>query len=129
MSTGFFNFFSIIPAIVSIGFIVILGFIIVVAVRGIGQWSKNNNSPVLTVEARVAAKRLAVSHSTHHHGTDTSMHHTTSSTTYYVTFEVQSGDRMELRVPDGEYGMLIEGDKGSLTFQGTRYKGFERTRL
>ena len=25
-----------------------------------------------------------------------------------------------------EYGMLAEGDRGRLTFQGTRYKGFER---
>ena len=25
-----------------------------------------------------------------------------------------------------EYGMLVEGDKGYLTFQGTRYLGFER---
>ncbi|MBO5258463.1 MAG: DUF2500 family protein, partial [Clostridia bacterium] len=24
------------------------------------------------------------------------------------------------------YGMLVEGDKGYLTFQGTRYLGFER---
>ena len=25
-----------------------------------------------------------------------------------------------------EYGLLIEGDKGNLSFQGTRYLGFER---
>jgi hypothetical protein len=54
------------------------------------------------------------------------MHHTSSSTTYFTTFEVESGDRMELRVPEKEYGMLVEGDTGRLTFQGTRYKGFER---
>jgi len=56
--------------------------------------------------------------------------HSTSSstTTYFTTFEVESGDRMELKVPDKEYGMLVEGDEGKLTFQGTRYKGFERNR-
>mgnify|MGYP000951229907 FL=1 len=54
------------------------------------------------------------------------MGHTTSSTTYYVTFQVESGDRIELIVPDDEFGMLVEGDTGRLTFQGTRYKGFER---
>ena len=26
-----------------------------------------------------------------------------------------------------EFGMLVEGDRGKLTFQGTRYLGFERT--
>ena len=51
-----------------------------------------------------------------------------SSTTYFATFEVESGDRMELKVSDKEYGMLAEGDIGKLTFQGTRYKSFERNR-
>ena len=27
-----------------------------------------------------------------------------------------------------EYGLLAEGDRGKLTFQGTRYLGFERQR-
>lgn len=44
----------------------------------------------------------------------------------YVTFQVESGDRMELNVSGTEYGMLIEGDYGELTFQGTRYLGFVR---
>ena len=33
---------------------------------------------------------------------------------------------MELHVAGHEYGMLIEGDQGMLSFQGTRYLGFER---
>jgi len=90
--------------------------------RGIGQWNKNNNSPRLTVPATVVAKRDCVSHS--HSGVNNQHHHT--STTYYVTFQVESGDRMELRVSGNEYGMLVEGDYGNLTFQGTRYLGFVR---
>ena len=54
------------------------------------------------------------------------MHHTSHSTTYYVTFQVESGDRMELHVTGQEFGLLVEGDQGKLTFQGTRYLGFER---
>ena len=42
------------------------------------------------------------------------------------TFQVESGDRMELPVSGREYGMLAEGDIGKLTFQGTRYLSFER---
>lgn len=49
-----------------------------------------------------------------------------TSTSYYVTFEVESGDRMELHVSGSEYGMLAEGDYGQLTFQGTRYLDFVR---
>lgn len=45
---------------------------------------------------------------------------------YYVTFQVESGDRREFRVTGSEYEMLSEGDKGKLTFQGTRYLGVER---
>ena len=33
---------------------------------------------------------------------------------------------MEFYVDGYEYGMLVEGDKGMLSFQGTRYLGFER---
>jgi hypothetical protein len=35
---------------------------------------------------------------------------------------------MEFGVRDTEYGMLAEGDTGKLTFQGTRYLGFERAK-
>ena len=45
---------------------------------------------------------------------------------YYVTFQVESGDRMEFEVSGTEYGMLAEGDSGELTFQGTRYLNFRR---
>ena len=48
-------------------------------------------------------------------------------TTYYVTFQVESGDRMELTVSGSDYGMLVEGDIGKLSFQGTSYLGFERS--
>ena len=54
------------------------------------------------------------------------MAHSAASTAYFVTFEVESGDRMELAVTGEEYGLLIEGDTGRLTFQGTRVKGFDR---
>jgi hypothetical protein len=117
---------STIPVIIQLGFIIILGIIVLMAIKGMAQWNKNNNSPVLDVNAKVVAKRLAIGHHTHHHGDDMAMHHTSSSTTYYATFEVESGDRIELNVPSLEYGMLVEGDVGKLTFQGTRYKFFER---
>ena len=33
---------------------------------------------------------------------------------------------MELQLSGTEYGLLAEGDQGELSFQGTRYLGFER---
>ena len=119
---GMFNAFGIMFTIV---FVLVIGTFIVIAVKGIGQWNKNNHSPHLTVPATVVAKRTNVSH--HRHGGVNDHHHHHTSTSYYVTFQVESGDRMELHVAGTEYGLLIEGDRGNLTFQGTRYLGFDRT--
>lgn len=104
-------------------FVLVIGMFIAVAVRGLGAWRKNNHSPRLTVDAVVTSKRMDV-HS--HMRAGEGMHAAHSSTWYYVTFEVESGDRMELSVDGAEYGMLAEGDQGKLSFQGTRYLGFER---
>ena len=103
-------------------FALVIGLFIATAVRGIRQWHRNNNSTRLTVDAAVVAKRTEVSH--HHHSGAGNAHYTTSSTWYYVTFQVESGDRLELPVSGREYGLLVEGDRGCLTFQGTRYLGF-----
>lgn len=105
-------------------FFLILGVFAVGVVRGIAQWNKNNHSPRLTVEATVVAKRSDVTYHHHHHENGV---HMSTSTTYYVTFQVESGDRMELHVNGTEFGMLVEGDHGKLSFQGTRYLGFQRT--
>lgn len=112
---GFRTGFSVISVLVTLIFVVVLVVFVVILIKGIGQWSKNNRSPRLTVPAAVVGKRMKVSH-----------HNDSGSTRYYVTFEVDSGDRMEFAVTGPEYGMLIEGDRGSLSFQGTRYLGFER---
>lgn len=111
------------PIMFMMVFILILGTFVFMMVKNIAQWNKNNHSPRLTVEARVVGKRDQVSR--HHHNHD-NHHHTSTSTTYYVTFQFESGDRLELQVRNNEYGYLIEGDKGTLTFQGTRYLGFEQ---
>jgi hypothetical protein len=110
-------------------FLLAIGMFIFAFARSIGQWSKNNKSPRLTVDALVVSKRIHVSHHDHANAGDvTGAHgyHSSTSTRNYVTFQVESGDRMELQVSGSEYGMLVEGDRGKLTFQGTRYLGFER---
>ena len=118
-----FGLMSIFGTLISV---LVFGVFIAVAVKLLSQWSKNNNSPRLTVPATVVAKRTNVSHHHNHNHTGTGMHHTGTSTTYYVTFQVESGDRMELHMAGREFGLLVEGDRGVLTFQGTRYLSFER---
>ena len=119
--------FTVVPIFVTIIFIIVIAVFVVVFVKAIGEWNKNNHSPRLTVDATIVAKRTNISHSSGTHNHTTGMHtsgHT--STYYYVTFQVESGDRMEFHVSGEEYGLLVEGDYGDLSFQGTRYLGFER---
>ena len=129
MSTGFF-FGGGFEILFTLMFLLVFGMIVFTVIRGIGQWNKNNNSPRLTVEAEAVSRRSQTSTSqTPVAGDISGAHgfHTHYDTVYYVTFQVESGDRMEFHVSGHEYGMIAEGDKGRLTFQGTRYLGFERT--
>lgn len=119
---GGFGMFNVMFTIIFLLFVITFGMILV---KGISEWNKNNHSPRLTVPATVVAKRTNVSR--HRSGGANGHHHHHTSTSYYVTFEVESGDRMELHLTGQEYGLLVEGDKGNLSFQGTRYLGFDRT--
>ena len=117
------DMFYLIQFLFPIMFFLIFGIIVFSVVKGIGQWSYNNKQPVLSVTAEIVSKRAETSNSsTMHDG----HHHHSSSTFYHVTFQVESGDRMELQMSGSEYGLLAEGDVGKLVFQGTRYKSFER---
>ncbi len=107
--------------IFGIVFIVVTVGVIIVFASAIGTWHKNNNSPVLTVDAKATGKRVSMSGSMHSSGMPSH-----STTSYHVTFEVESGDRFELNVTSDEYALISEGDTGRLTFQGTRFLGFER---
>jgi hypothetical protein len=81
----------------------------------------NEAAPRISVPARVVTKRTEVS------GTHSHIHnHSHTSTYYYVTFELGSRDRVELPMYGHEYGMLIEGDQGILTFKGDEFIDFRR---
>lgn len=71
--------------------------------------------PVIQLKAVVVSKRSKMRR-----------HNNNSFTKYYVTFELENRERMELAISEAEYGMLAERDAGLLTFQGTKYLSFER---
>ncbi|MBT2691668.1 DUF2500 domain-containing protein [Bacillus sp. ISL-55] len=108
--------FTFAPIFMGAIFILVFGIIIFTIIKSIGTWSKNNQSPRLTSNAKVVTKRTSV-----RGGGETN-----ARSLYYVTFEFESGDRLELQVNGQEYGQLVEGDYGELNFQGTRYLGFTR---
>ena len=110
--------FSVFPMVFGLMFCFVIGMFGFVFFNLIRQNRRNNASPRLSVPATVVAKR---DHHSHRH--NNGHHHYTH---YYVTFQFESGDRLELSVQGSEYGLLCEGDRGTLTLQGTRYLGFER---
>lgn len=121
--------FNLIEMLLPVFFILIFILILFTFVKGVATWHKNNHSPRLTVSAKIVAKRQNTTYHNQPNAGDASGahgYHTISSTLYYVTFQVESGDRMELSVSGTEYGILAEGDEGKLTFQGTRYLTFNK---
>ena len=105
--------FSIFPILFLAVFGLSFGLIISFLVKSGRGNHKNNNSPRVTADATVVAKRNRV-WGDHSH------------TDYYATFQFESGDRLELVVPHNQFGYLVEGDHGKLTFQGSRFVSFER---
>lgn len=102
-------------------FALVMGVIIYTLVSHVARERKNDRSPRITVPASVVAKRTQFSASSRRR----EMYHT-GRTFYFATFQLESGDRMELSLQGEEYGLLVEGDQGKLTFQGTRFLSFDR---
>nr|WP_269329744.1 DUF2500 domain-containing protein [Kineosporia babensis] len=73
------------------------------------------------VKEEVPARLLAKRHEIRLRGGDKGRY-----TVYFVTFELRSEQRLEFQVEGPESGLLAEGDRGTLRFQGTRYRGFDR---
>jgi len=117
MDVGFFVMHRFLFTLIPILMLIVIVSSLVSSFR---QWNKDNHSPKLTVPVTVVGKRE--DYRRRRNG-----NHTSHRTYYYVTFQVESGDRMELRLQGNEYGLLVEGDRGNLTFQGSRYLGFART--
>jgi hypothetical protein len=117
------DMFTIVPILIGVVFVIVIGIILIQAGKGVAEWADNNAKPVLSERARVVAKRSKTSGTVHSNTGGGGV-----STWYYATFELPSGDRREFSVAGEEYGLLCEGDEGTLTFQGTRYHGFKRVR-
>ena len=91
----------------------VIGVLVSTLVKNAKSERKNDASPRLTSQATLVTKR------THVWGDH-------SRTDYYATFQFESGDRLELKIPRDQFGYLVEGDSGKLHFQGTRFLDFER---
>lgn len=120
MGFGFDFLFSIFPILFLAAFVLFFGIMISALVKNAKTAKRNSASPKLTVNACVVSKRTQIGS---HRGTNSSR---IGYTNYFATFQVESGDRFELELDGSEYGLIVEGDRGRLSFQGSRYLGFER---
>lgn len=48
---------------------------------------------------------------------------------YFLTFEYANGNRAELSVPGEVFGLVAEGDRGTLTSTGGTFEAFQRRGL
>ncbi len=70
-----------------------------------------------TSRAYVVDKRTDVSNS---------LQQTGFTTRYFATFELPSSQRLEFELPGAQYGQLVIGDVGELTWQGSRLMDYRR---
>ncbi|WP_227793575.1 DUF2500 domain-containing protein [Paenibacillus guangzhouensis] len=109
--------FQVVKTIVIIGFVVVIIAFIVKAVGAAGKWSSNNATDPVTRPCKVVAKRSKVWGGSGDFS---------ANTDYFITFEFEDRTRLELKIRNEQYGVIVEGDDGEVTYQGTRFKHFER---
>ena len=96
--------------------------VFVIATR-VQAWSRNNSLPVNEAAAVVTHRRTQkfinlVNANIYGHNT--------TSHSYYITFLTKDGKQIEFKVTNKDYHSTAEGEKGILTFQGTRYISFQK---
>ncbi len=103
--------FFVVAAIILTAFI----FLMITFIRGNRKYRQCKALPPQSERARVVSKRTDVSGHNH------------TSTAYYITFELDSGERIELYVSGRDFGMIAEGDDGILTHQDVLFNSFTRS--
>lgn len=111
-------------------FTIMLFFVFLVASLGfltvmfgsLKNWTYNNSTPILTVDAKVIGKRFKTFQDTQ--GFAEMIPSYNYATLYFVTFEVENEEKLEFSVTSVEYDNLVEGNDGKLSYQGTRFLEF-----
>ncbi|SMF86045.1 Protein of unknown function [Paenibacillus uliginis N3/975] len=116
-SPGFGGAPAFIPMFAGIVVVVVVVIVLAKGVQGLITWSSNNAAEMLNKPSEIVTKRTQV-----WGGSGDSR----ASTSYYITFEFEDHSRQEFEVKAKKFGMLVEGDIGILTYQGTRFIDYAR---
>jgi Protein of unknown function (DUF2500) len=112
--------FKIIAFVFPILFIFVFAGIFLTLLKVLKQWNFNNKQPKITVSAKLRTKATKVIEQKRN------QYIMPSPTSYLLTFEVVSGESIELSVDGLTYGKFNENEIGILTYQGNRFIHFER---
>lgn len=82
----------------------VVGVLVLAVVRSVVRSARRQNDPLLSVDARVAAKCREAGP--------------------IAVFTIGSGNQVEFTVTEETFAQLAEGDAGKLTFQGERFVSF-----
>ncbi len=113
---GFEGMFILVQMLFLVVFALVVIGIVVAITRGAAQRGRDNAAPEVSAAAAVVDKRIETSG-----GGETMV-----TQRHYVAFEQPGSERFELEVPAREYGLLVVGDRGTVTMRGSRYLGFAR---
>ena len=73
---------------------------------------RNKKQPIVSAKVKVVNKRTYIAHGLNK---------------YYLTFEIlDSRRRIEFEVSGEFFGLIIDGDEGDLSYQGTQILNFQR---
>ncbi|MNO55694.1 hypothetical protein D3C76_461880 [compost metagenome] len=118
---GFFDFINEVPLFfIILGVLLILfvlGVLIYITIKSLYIWMSNNAAEIVKKSCKVVNKRTEVWGN---------IDDSSANTNYYITFEFEDNSRIEFLVKFNHYGLISVGDRGTLTYQGTRFKDFDR---
>ena len=105
------------------GIIVISGvFMLALVIKNFAGYKRKKELPLTGLDAVVVAKRSKAK------GFGGDRDYTRSfMTSYFITFQFNStNERQEFRVQEKDYGLIAEGDEGTLWHQGNLFSRFDR---
>ena len=114
---------------IEIMLVLIIAIFTAIFFRCIFEWTINKCSAMESVDAFVVAKQQAmIQQQIPNAGDATGGHGFTlqEQPWYKITFRMTDSTEKEFNVDDQSFRELKEGEKGILTYQGTRYLGFKK---
>lgn len=96
--------------------VLVIVIICVIISKVVSNNSKNSGAVKVTVPAVVVEKRTRYS----------GYRDTVAMAINSVTFELDNGSRVVLNLGERDFGYVVEGDRGLLTFKGRKFYAFER---